>query len=154
MSVKTSTQLKSAFQTGDVPSQQDFSDLIDTMESQDATALDTAQSAVDSATAAVAVVAGITFNYFVVASYNGAWTILGATKNVASLTKVSGSVVKVNFTTALADTNFPVMVSAGLPSAPGGTMSLTRNVAFVQISNLSQSGIGINIPNGTYMIFG
>jgi ABC-type transport system substrate-binding protein len=154
MSVRTESELKALFQTGDTPTQQNFSDWIETMESQDAATQAAAQAASDAVATLNAAYAGLTFNYFVVASYDGtAWTIIGVPKNVASVTKISSSIVKITFTNPIANTNYPFAVSYGMPPQ-AGSLGVTKNVAYVQITNKGEAGTATDIRSDTYMFFG
>lgn len=155
MSVKSSPELKAYFQTGDYPTEAQFGDLIDTMFSQDQAALDASSQAVETAEAVAEALDGITFNFLVRAKLaSNTWTVLGTAKNVASVTKVAANRLRITFTNAFANTDYPVATGIGLPNLSGGTLALIRNVAYVEIQQLNGSGGSQTIPDGVYLFWG
>jgi hypothetical protein len=154
MSVRNEAELKALFQTGDTPLQQDFSDWIETMFANDATATQAAEDAAASAAAAEVSVSGLGFSYFVVAKYAaGVWTIQGGHKNVASVTRISDSKVRITFAVAFANTDYAAATGLGLLKGQNGQLlTVTRNVAYVEITQ--SGGLNDNYNAGTYIFFG
>lgn len=139
--MKTITELKSYFEHGDIPTEGQFRELLDTMFELFANAQATANAAVETANAASGVSPKALLKFDV-----GAGTIIADT-NVATVTLFSSSANQktwdIDFTAPLANSNYIVLL--GGPPVEVGTSGTLGNVARV----VAQSTTSVRVSGGT-----
>lgn len=150
---QSQTTLKSYFETGDVPTQAEFAELIDTMFALYQDAIDSADAAQAAADAAEAAALAGAAKAIVSATYNAGWTIIGNDLNVDSITIVGGS-VRVTFTEAFADANYVVVASVyGTVAFSSGALaitSVTQATGNVALTLNGTAGLGARLSLAIY----